>query len=650
MGANASSAVSNAEHTDELRHVLRFLSWEDRLSVFSVNKAHRSVYNSMENWIWMCELLREDYFLYVTREEGESWFDAFLRNFDKKDRWTGGGMQEEFSMRVCARFRPLSYSTQPNGDDRSIENGEEDDDDEQEEELEENREENGAVREGRERDSTKKTISVETRDSTRTLIPFHQRIKMIQAFFGCSSSEAKRRLWHGDNAVDMKEFDPWKDAFVGGKQLEAHPQDASSLQNKDHNEDIVNDPDKDNASDHQLPSTVKMGVLAVRPESHELVMCASGGVKRFVFDSVMPDSTAQHHAYTETSERAVSQFLNGLNACLIAYGQTGSGKTYTMFGPTESASTSISKLEMEAGIAPRVLRQVAVEVNKWQRQGMEATLKLSCVEIFGQEVTDLLHDQNTVGTWHGVAARMVLNMECAEEIKDWRETEGMLIRVERSKRRERTEMNERSSRAHTVLMLQLQKKHPITGNEMTSMLCLADLGGSEQLKKSKAEGQRKQEAVQINLGLLALKRCIAARQENARSHHVPYGDSTLTSILRPALEGNSLTTVVVTGRLDSEHAFETLQTMKFGEICQGISGGIIAADVNSATEAIDAINKELEELEERIRVEERWVNKVTVREDAEGKETVITTVLEGAEELRARYEELLQTRHDLIGA
>lgn len=53
---------------------------------------------------------------------------------------------------------------------------------------------------------------------------------------------------------------------------------------------------------------------------------------------------------------------------------------------------------------------------------------------------------------------------------------------------------------------------------MKSKLYLADLGGSEQLKKSKAIGERFDEAVHINMGLLALKNCIDAL--NSGSSHV----------------------------------------------------------------------------------------------------------------------------------
>ena len=42
-------------------------------------------------------------------------------------------------------------------------------------------------------------------------------------------------------------------------------------------------------------------------------------------------------------------------------------------------------------------------------------------------------------------------------------------------------MNERSSRAHSVVVLNLTQKHKKTGIELSSRLYLADLGGSEQV-------------------------------------------------------------------------------------------------------------------------------------------------------------------------
>lgn len=77
------------------------------------------------------------------------------------------------------------------------------------------------------------------------------------------------------------------------------------------------------------------------------------------------------------------------------------------------------------------------------------------------------------------------------------------------------------------------------------------LGGSEQVKKSQVHagtnreglqeqfslgfelGEHMREAVNINLGLLALKKCIESL--NARSLYTPYQDSKLTMLLSEGL-------------------------------------------------------------------------------------------------------------------
>ena len=101
-----------------------------------------------------------------------------------------------------------------------------------------------------------------------------------------------------------------------------------------------------------------------------------------------------------------------------------------------------------------------------------------------------------------------------------------------------------------------------TGVKRSSRLFLADLGGSEQVKKSQVDagvnrivgeeeafslgfqlGEHMREAVYINLGLLALKKCIEAL--NNDQPYVPYQDSKLTMLLSSGLGGNSKTAVLI---------------------------------------------------------------------------------------------------------
>lgn len=57
-----------------------------------------------------------------------------------------------------------------------------------------------------------------------------------------------------------------------------------------------------------------------------------------------------------------------------------------------------------------------------------------------------------------------------------------------------------------------------------------DLAGSERVKRTRAEGQRLKEGININRGLLALGNVISALSEG--KSHVPYRDSKLTRMLQ----------------------------------------------------------------------------------------------------------------------
>ena len=79
-----------------------------------------------------------------------------------------------------------------------------------------------------------------------------------------------------------------------------------------------------------------------------------------------------------------------------------------------------------------------------------------------------------------------------------------------------------------------------------------------------ATGERLIEAVQINLGLLALKDCIDGLKR--RHGHVPFLASTLTALLQPVLSDGAFATVLVTGSLEQRHTSETLNSLRFGQV------------------------------------------------------------------------------------
>jgi len=80
-----------------------------------------------------------------------------------------------------------------------------------------------------------------------------------------------------------------------------------------------------------------------------------------------------------------------------------------------------------------------------------------------------------------------------------------------------TDMNERSSRSHTILRIIVESRERIDGcrneDEMdgavkAATLSLVDLAGSERVSQTNAQGMRLKEGGHINKSLLTLGNCI----------------------------------------------------------------------------------------------------------------------------------------------
>ena len=164
-----------------------------------------------------------------------------------------------------------------------------------------------------------------------------------------------------------------------------------------------------------------------------------------------------------------------------------------------------------------------------------------------------------------------------------------------------TAMNQRSSRAHTILVFSISQTNLANNVVVKSHLYLVDLAGSERVKKSRVEGNNLVEATSINSSLLVLGKVISNLAH--AEIHIPYLESKLTTILKGAFGGNSRTCVIVTCRSDDKKfGDETLQSLRFGERCGMISNKTktAATSVDSVLEtlnySIDSVEKQLKGL------------------------------------------------------
>jgi len=121
-------------------------------------------------------------------------------------------------------------------------------------------------------------------------------------------------------------------------------------------------------------------------------------------------------------------------------------------------------------------------------------------------------------------------------------------------------------------------------------------------------------------------------------------------LLAPGLGKNSKTTMVICAAPENEHSSETVNAIKFGQICRRIKQEVVRDKFRMMKDIMDQIELDIQKCEETIRKKERWEIVENTRIDSYGDlEIKKITNLIGAEEERARLEELLRRKAELTG-
>eukprot|EP01006_Ploeotia_vitrea_P040394 TRINITY_DN66423_c4_g15_i2.p1 TRINITY_DN66423_c4_g15~~TRINITY_DN66423_c4_g15_i2.p1 ORF type:complete len:1069 (-),score=678.67 TRINITY_DN66423_c4_g15_i2:126-3230(-) len=366
--------------------------------------------------------------------------------------------------------------------------------------------------------------------------------------------------------------------------------------------------------DHELEEEVEE--VIEYPGDNQVAMIRRGadknsrGTKSFTFDRVFGPAAGQHDVFRDV-KKFVSSVLDGFNVCIFAYGQTGSGKTYTMEGPPG-----------HRGINYRALGAVFTGIKKRSRHNMEFKVHVSMMEIYNEQIRDLLdvqshsrnsnaspfdhgnsaanngaHDDSRLQVRKGPHGMYVTNMtrclvSTPEEVMEVFAT-GTRVRAVGT-----TNMNEHSSRSHAILLVTVEGVDLNSGNRTLGKLYLVDLAGSERNKDSKATGQRFVEATYINRSLSALGDVMTALANPKKVQHVPYRNSKLTFLLQDSLGGNSRTMMFVNVSPADRCAQETMCSLQFARRVRKIQ---LSASAQVQNNILGQYKRELGEARERMR-------------------------------------------------
>ncbi len=255
--------------------------------------------------------------------------------------------------------------------------------------------------------------------------------------------------------------------------------------------------------------------------------------EQYKFDKIFTPNDDQENIFEEIYHMIQSS-LDGFNVCIFSYGQTGSGKTYTMEGENNN----------KRGLIPRALELIFYNINNLEKLGYIFSVNLSCLEIYLDQIRDLLKDNK------GKNNNNIINKDdnlIKLELKDMNDWIKYYESAKEKRKVAETQCNEKSSRSHCIFQILINCFNKEKNIKREGSLNLIDLAGSERTNKSGVIGDRLKETISINKSLTALKSVINAlvAVDNKNSNFVPYKDSVLTNYLQPYLGGDSKTLMFV---------------------------------------------------------------------------------------------------------
>ena len=314
-------------------------------------------------------------------------------------------------------------------------------------------------------------------------------------------------------------------------------------------------------------ATVKCDV-----NNQSVALCTGRGDKKvtksFTFDRVFGAYSTQQEVFNSVVRPMVGEVLEGYNSTLFAFGPTGTGKTHTMEG--EVASDEM------AGIVPRAVRLI---LERLEQGKAEYTVRVSFLELYNEELLDLLADSKEQGGKGNKPLRLCEDVNKGVVCQNLEEVTVMgadhvldiLKKGIKQRATAATNCNKNSSRSHSIFTLKIMiKETNVEGLDVVrhGQLNLVDLAGSECVGRSGVKGEQKREAGSINQSLLTLGRVITALVDH--HGHVPYRDSKLTRLLQESLGGKAKTCIIAT--LSPSHLAyeETLSTLEYAHRARAI--------------------------------------------------------------------------------
>uniref|UniRef100_A0ACB8EW39 Uncharacterized protein n=1 Tax=Sphaerodactylus townsendi TaxID=933632 RepID=A0ACB8EW39_9SAUR len=273
---------------------------------------------------------------------------------------------------------------------------------------------------------------------------------------------------------------------------------------------------------------------------------------KYRFDAFYGEKATQNDIYVGSVQPVLSHLLEGQNASILAYGPTGAGKTHTMLGSPD-----------QPGMIPRALRDLLQMTRNASGDEWKYSISMSYLEIYQEKVLDLLQPSlRDLPIREDHNHHILVPGLTQKEIKSFSDFESLFLPASANRTVASTQLNKRSSRSHTVLLVwvsQTQGWPPYA--RRAAKLCLIDLAGSEDNRRTGNRGLRLKESGAINTSLFVLSKVVDALNQGLP--RVPYRDSKLTRLLQDSLGGTAHSVIIANIAPDKRYYFDTLTSLNF---------------------------------------------------------------------------------------
>jgi len=351
-----------------------------------------------------------------------------------------------------------------------------------------------------------------------------------------------------------------------------------------------------NSNDAQIPGNSI--VIKCNPLAEELVVTESRGKnnfcvqsKVFEFECVFSETATQHEVFEKGTKDLITSALDGYNVSILAYGQTGSGKTYTMNG-----KEGTSWKHHETGLYFRALKEM-FRLKSERRPDISYEFTVSVLEIYNENIRDLLGpkipypEEADLGLRKRPSYLKLRYIDGDMFIEDLtaircESFEDVVVAMERGQSNRSvgvTNMNQYSSRSHSIVRITITGENRVTKTETVAILNFIDLAGSERIHKSGSWGVQMREASLINRSLSALGNVIEAIKR--KQSHVPYRDSKLTYLLQECLGGKSKVAMFINLSPTSATVEESLCSLNFGKRARAAELGRVSRTVRRTSKS-----------------------------------------------------------------